>query len=310
MAKSKKVVIREEFKKNVGAIHTSGELSLLERKMSNILLLNAYDSLPTAKSHSIPVAHLCAMLGWEESNNVERLKDALRTLVSTRIEFNLLDKEGKEHWEVTTIISGGNIGNGICTYRYDSELAKKLYHPSVYATINIGIQRRFSGNYALTLYENCVRFRNNGPESGTGFIPIDKFRKLMGAENVAYEDYKYLKRDVIKKSVDEINKVSDIEIELVEERGKGRKVTAVKFLVKENPQLSLFEREIPENFGEMRKDETYRKLRGAGIGERLALSMILNDPKRAKEVLEYAAERAGEGRERTAERPENRAEGA
>ena len=70
------------------------------------------------------------------------------------------------------------------------------------------------------------------------------------------------------------------------------------------------ESEVSGETAEIMKDETYRKLRGAGIGERLALSMILNDPKRAKEVLEYAAERAGEGRERTAERPENRAEGA
>lgn|GEM_PF-6272769 len=44
------MVIKErmagELKKHVGAVHVKGRLSLLQRKVSNILLLNAYDELP------------------------------------------------------------------------------------------------------------------------------------------------------------------------------------------------------------------------------------------------------------------------
>ena len=36
---------RSAVKKNVAAIHVSGKLTLLQRKLSNVLLLNAYDDL-------------------------------------------------------------------------------------------------------------------------------------------------------------------------------------------------------------------------------------------------------------------------
>ena len=36
---------RAAVKKHVAAIHVSGKLTLLQRKLSNVLLLNAYDTL-------------------------------------------------------------------------------------------------------------------------------------------------------------------------------------------------------------------------------------------------------------------------
>ena len=36
-------LLRGDVKKNVAAIHVSGKLTLLQRKLSNVLLLNAYD---------------------------------------------------------------------------------------------------------------------------------------------------------------------------------------------------------------------------------------------------------------------------
>src|SRR6187455_515998 len=85
---------REQFKKNVAAIHTSGNFSLLERKMVNVLLLNAYDDLLSRRTHTIPVNHLCAMLGWDESFNIASLKKVLLRLAATPIEFNIME-DGK-----------------------------------------------------------------------------------------------------------------------------------------------------------------------------------------------------------------------
>jgi hypothetical protein len=54
---------RGSVKKNVAAIHVSGKLTLLQRKLSNVLLLNAYDTLIHRTSHAIDVRTLCAMIG-------------------------------------------------------------------------------------------------------------------------------------------------------------------------------------------------------------------------------------------------------
>ena len=277
----------EQVKKHVAAIHTSGILSLLERKMVNVLLLNAYDALLTRRTHKLPIKHLCAMLGWDESNNIERLQDVLRKLASTSVEFNMME-DGKEVWRVMSMLSYGEIKDGICTYRYDEYLAERFYDPEIYATINIGIQRRFEGSYALTLYENCLRYKVVG---STGWWELNRFKKIIGASAAVYDEFKYLKRDVIIKPVDEINRISDIQL-VPEFQKQGRKVTAVRFLITENPQQTLLKPVIHNDHAAIRESEIFKRLLEHGIGERLAILWILQDEERARKVVEYVEAKA------------------
>ena len=68
------------LKKHVAAIHTDGHLSLLQRKLSNVLLLNAYDALLTQTEHEIDEKTLCVMLGYD-SNDRKPLKESLLSLI-------------------------------------------------------------------------------------------------------------------------------------------------------------------------------------------------------------------------------------
>ena len=277
----------ENLRKHVAAIHTSGELSLLERKMANVFLLNAYDNLLNNRTHKINVKLLATMLGWDESNNTTRLKAALEALASTPVTFNEM-KDGKESWKVMSMISFGQIENGICSYRYDEYLAERLYDPEIYATINLKIQRDIGSGYALSLHENCLRYKT---VKSTGWWEIEKFRRLIGAENPHYDDFRRLNAKVIKPSVNEINKVTEIQI-TPEFKKEGRKVAFVRFLIKENPQQTLLNSEDLDEYVEIRKTETYLKLREHGIGERLAILWTMQDEERAKEVIDYVENKA------------------
>lgn len=276
----------EQIKKHVGAIHTSGDLSLVERKAVNVLLLNAYDSLLTSRTHKLPVAHLCAMLGWTDEKNSEYLKGVLHTLSATPIEFNIME-DGKESWKVMSMLSYGEIKDGVCIYRYDEYLAERLYDPEIYATINIGVQRRFDGGYAFTLYENCLRYKSVG---STGWWDIARFRKLIGANAPLYDEFKYLKREAIVKPVEEINRVSDMHLE-AEFQKKGRSITAVRFLITENPQQSLLQPEVIDEHAAVRESDTFKRLREHGIGDRLAIAWVLQDKERADAAIEYVEEK-------------------
>jgi len=281
------IVQNETVKKHVAAIHMSGELSFLGRKMVNVLLLNAYDDLLTRRTHKLPVPYLLSMLGWDGSQNVDDLKDVLMRLASTPVEFNVME-DGKETWRVMSMISFGEIKGGVCTYRYDEYLAERLYDPEVYATISIGMQRRFDGGYALTLYENCLRYKDVG---STGWWDIGRFRKIVGATAPMYDEFKYLKREVIAKPVEEINRVSDIRV-TPEYRKEGRKVTAVRFLVSESPQRTLLKPEATDDYGALRESETFKRLREHGIGERLAIAWLIEDEERVKAIVSYTEEKA------------------
>jgi hypothetical protein len=269
---------RETVKKHVGAIHISGKLSLLQRKLSNVLLLNAYDSLQTSQSHSIDAKTLAMIVGYN-SNDMDTLRASLKSLAETVAEWDMLDEDGKQEWGVSSLLSYAKLKGGVCEYAYSPVLAQKLHDPKIYALINVNIQRNFSSGHGLALYENCYRFVRTG---STGWWPLETFRKLMGVEDsVYYESFKHLNAKIIKPAVKEVNKTSDIAI-VPEFRKKGRAVTEIRFSIKENPQLAMFN--IDDNDG-LRASKVYEALIEQGVSDRLARQWI------AEHGDEYIAEK-------------------
>jgi len=229
--------------KNVAAIHIKAKLSLTQRKMNNVLLYNAYDSLLTADEHQIPVPLLCELAGVD-NKNLANLKRALTGLTSTSITWNILGENGSdEAWGFASFLSGGQIKNGVCTYRYDKGLAKQLYHPDIYSRINLGVIKNIRTSHALVLYENCYRFVKQGR---TGWWNLETFRDIMGlAESGSYKQFKDLNKHVIKPAIAEVNQVSNIILEM-EYKRTGRAISGLRFLIRSNPQLS-FDRMNAEN---------------------------------------------------------------
>lgn len=258
---------RGAVKKHVAAIHVSGKLSLLQRKLSNVLLLNAYDTLTTSRRHQIDARTLCMMIGYN-SNDFDTLKGSLRGLAETVAEWDMLDEEGRQEWGVSSLLSYAKLKGGICEYAYSDALAEKLHDPKVFALINLNIQRRFTSGHALALYENCYRFIRTG---STGWWSLDLFRRLMGvADSAYYESYKHLNAKIIKPAVAEVNKTSNIVL-TPEVKKMGRQVTDIRFLIEENPQLAILDLDDGEG---LRNGAVYRRLRGLGVSDRLARQWI------------------------------------
>src|SRR5262249_18419858 len=153
-----------------------------------------------------PVGILCTMLGFDSKNH-DALKRALLKVMSTPVSFDLLHEGGKTDWEASPLIAYAGIKNGLCSYEYSDWLAEKLANPDIYTLININVQRQFSGSYALALYENCLRFKRTG---STGWIAVETWRRLLGADASMYDEFKHFSGEVIKKAVKEINQVSNI----------------------------------------------------------------------------------------------------
>ena len=256
------------LKKHVAAIHTDGHLSLLQRKLSNVLLLNAYDALLTRQEHEIDEKTLCVMLGYD-SNDRKPLKGALKALASVHAEWNILgDNQEEVEWGVSSLLSHAVLSKGRCRYGYSPALAEKLYNPAIYASINMSVQRKFRSGYALALYENCYRFKNVG---STGWWTVQTFRRLLGVgESDYYRQFKHLNAKIIKPTVAEINKVSDIRI-TPEFRRKGRSVADIRFKIAANAQMPLID---IDDEGALKGSTTYARLKAAGISHRLAQSWI------------------------------------
>lgn len=258
---------RGSVKKHVAAIHVSGKLSLLQRKLSNVLLLNAYDRLGSAQVFEMDARTLCMMVGYN-SNDFDTLKASLRGLAETVAEWDMLGADGAQEWGVSSLLSYAKLKGGVCEYAYSPALAEKLADPKVFALINLNIQRRFTSGHALALYENCYRFHRTG---STGWWPLETFRRLMGVEDSAYyQSFKHLNAKIIKPAVAEVNKSSNI-IVTPETRKRGRAVTDIRFTIAPNPQLAILD--LDDGAG-LRRAPVYDRLRAMGVSDRLARQWI------------------------------------
>tara|TARA_B110000879_G_C11164554_1_gene510567 strand:- start:223 stop:1566 length:1344 start_codon:yes stop_codon:yes gene_type:complete len=217
-----------ELKKHVGLIHSTNSLSLLERKVANALLYNAYTELPTKNEHQIHIPALCKMIGYN-SNDTKTIKQSLISLISTVLEWNLLGNKGNKDssWVASAMLSDAKIEGAVCTYSYSNRMRELCYYPEFYAILNLNTIAEFKSTYGVALYENCIRYKNI---KQTPWMDLSLYRKLMGVKDDIYPDFKDLNKRVIKPSIVEVNKYSTIEVS-VDFKKIGRSVKEIRFLI-------------------------------------------------------------------------------
>lgn len=220
---------KRELKKHAATIHCSNSLSLLQRKITNALLYHAYNEMMVKEEHEITIKQLCRLIGYH-GNNHAVIKEALKVLISTVIEWNVInDETGNENWSASSILASVSLEGPLCYYAYSPRMKQLLHSPSMFGKIDLVIQSRFRSSYGLALYENCIRYRGL---PHTKWFELDLFKKLMGVPAGMYDVFRDFKRRVLDKAIDEVNMYSDliVEAEYVKER---RKVARVRFKLKE-----------------------------------------------------------------------------
>lgn len=230
-----------DLKKHVAAIHSATKLSLVQRKIANALLFNAYNELSEKQEHQIHIRTLSELIGYN-SNELNAIKKALVSLISTVVEWNLIDKERADHagvWNASAIIADASITGAVCTYSYSNKMRQLLYRPEMYGRLNMQVQARFKSSYGLVLYENCVRYQNI---QETPWFDMIVFRKLMGVDETKYAVFKDFRKRVIDIALKEVNEYSGFTVEYLLKK-VGRTPVAIKFRVEppvdKKPALAL-----------------------------------------------------------------------
>ena len=231
----------ETLTKHTALIHASGKLSLVERKLNNVLLKHAFNDLEEKEIHTIEVSKLRRLYGMSKDYNDRHLERSLRNIGKKTIEFNMFqqDKQNSRVWSFIHFLSECNIDfkNGICTYAYPPTMRKILKNPNLYARLNMEVQREFSSRYAIALWEYLEEHQCRTYEKllYTSWVPLQDFKRLCGVSVGLYNQFKHFNDKVIKLQVKEVNKVSGLNVE-VEYKKQAKKVIALRFKVsrKEN----------------------------------------------------------------------------
>lgn len=220
-----------ELKKHVNAIHCSNNLTLVQRKLFNALLFNAYPDLDNQTFFKIQTRELCRLIGYN-SNDYAKLKRALLGLISIAIEWNVIDcitgKESK--WKASAILASAQIESGNCIYEYSQIMKQLLYQPEIYGRINIQLMAQYKSSYGLALYENCIRYQGL-PQ--TPWFTLEIFRKLMGVFGDKYMAFKDFKKRVLNIAVKEVNTIAPIII-VPEYEKINHKVLRIRFKLSSN----------------------------------------------------------------------------
>ena len=253
------------------AIQIESKITHLQRRAWNVLLANAYNELPNKDIHRVSVPELAKKLGFN-SHNEDYLKETLEALVDCTVKWNILGKDKKEEWGVASLLAEARIKDGICTYAYPPYLRTRLYNPRIYTKLNLRLQNQFTSRYALILWEVCFDYFDIARGQGeTPFIPLEKFKELMGVGIEDYPLFKEFNRNVIKPAIKEVNALTNFFIE-VEQKRIRRRIGELKFKISRLKELPSLEPTQMPLFADMEDLPTIAvKLVEAGVSRKEAL---------------------------------------
>jgi len=218
--------------KHSAAIHISNSLTLIQRKLFNVLLQRAYPTLLSEETHAVPLAELKAQLGYRSKND-EPIKEGFRVLNSTQVEWNVLNKDREERWGIGTCLADAEIVGGLCEYSYSPKMRKLLGSPAVYARLNLEVQNTFRSKHALALWEFLEDALGARRREAGYTITVEDFRKLMAIEEGQYSEFKGLNKRVLEPAIQDINAsaLCGIECSATVKR-RGRVPVALAFTVR------------------------------------------------------------------------------
>src|SRR4029453_8973581 len=227
MSKPKEEPKRDVIKSSA-AIHIHNNITLLQRRVWNVLFLNANNEREKKEKTQISLKNLSPFV-CKDKHDMDYLKEAAEAMVRCTVQWDILDKDGSPEWGVTALLAQGGINKGTFTYAYSPKLRQLLHNPRVYARLDLNLQNQFESKYALALWELCADYLGATREYGeTPFIELGDFRKLMGIKEGGYPKFKEFNRCAVKEPIAEINRISDFQV-IVDYQRERRKVTALKF---------------------------------------------------------------------------------
>lgn len=234
----------------------SGHLSLLSRKIFNVLIWHAQELRKQEDAQgrwSLAVAKLIKDARFR-SKDYDLLRSALDELQEVRVvraargggvtsevlipsyTLDNVSHAGNEQLARGEKRRGGELR---LWFMLPPELKRQLLDPDQYTRLPIAIMATLKTVPGLALYEICRRYVTNPGGITHRDAWQNWWRILVGATPDADPpEYKYAKRDVFKRGVEEINALTDIEVELIEFK-TGKFVRDIQFSVHLKQQARL-----------------------------------------------------------------------
>ena len=214
-------------------IHIENKMSLVQKKLWFELVYYAFPKMGTQRKYTITLARLRELLGWNETtSNDTELKEALRGLNETTVNWNIFGKDTKNtSWQSFPLLAGCEIpkNSGNCIFSLSPFLEDRFaaMGEEAYVKIDLIISRKFQSKYSLSIY--CLALDYLMLEIGYSEkkFSIAELRRYLALKEGEYKLTADMNRWIIKPSEEEINKTSDMNIEIKPFKD-GKKIAGYK----------------------------------------------------------------------------------
>ena len=257
-------------------VKIDGPYTERDRKLWVFLLHAAWDELEKNLVHEISVrdiANVFRDLGGEHDTGW--VWESAKRLGRTIVEWEHTFGDGRYEAGITSIfaanISKEKRQQGRLYYNFPPLLIPIIKQPGRFSRLRTHFMIGLSGKHAVTLYQILEGFVNQRkPEL---VVPLDEFRRWMHLREGAYEDYKDLKKRVLRPAITEINKqpgASGFTVAFKPIR-QGQGYGAIRFVMTKSGERSELEDRLANGGstpGErpLLKAETYQKARQTAPG--------------------------------------------
>ncbi|WP_341744837.1 replication initiation protein [Azonexus hydrophilus] len=221
------------FNKHPALIEITG-LTLVSKRAINAVYFIASQN-PESHNHDVDLSYFLWLANYSGSRNIKHLQKSLRECQKAAVELSILDHDNPDNDAAgaVSLLPKFFIAEGRIQFAIDDDMKRVVSSPHATPFLSIVVGNSFKSIYAYDIYERLLKFRLDGESP---WMTPDEFRaEWVCTYQPKSPDYKFLKRDVLKPAIAQINEVSDINISL-EERRDWRRVTAIRFKVNNNPE--------------------------------------------------------------------------
>lgn len=231
-------IFRKRVQKHVDLVQVdTSNFTLVQRKAVNVLFhcyIKKCESLNIEHYDdfiAIPLDILKVLVNYEKNDNYKFFQEMEKM---SELSIKYVFKDENDHTRHRTLVLFHTIDyvpeTGMFLFNVNKNISPMLYNPQMYTKIYLGLSRIFRSKHSLSLWENCKVHLHTGK---TPFYDIPTWKKLLGVSEM-YDEFRVFNQKVIKKSVEEINGISDITIKPIYKR-ESRAVVAIAFTVSRNP---------------------------------------------------------------------------
>lgn len=226
----------------------SGRVTLTARRIYTVLLhvsqtrMLAMDAMPLADF--MFEAPLISILRTTGSDGADRTaaKRYLNEMRSLEVDWESTAPGDGVKWRGFSMLSEVALevrrGETWVSWSFPPSIMSTLRDPQRWARVDLEVLTRLSTYAAIALYEICVRYRDN-PGGVTSRKPVswwtDALSNMPGGDR---REWRKFKNERVNAAVDEINRETDLEIELIEHR-QARVVIDVQFAVRKRSRNTI-----------------------------------------------------------------------